>query len=40
MKTGENVLVTESLDNGVVYKDESKTCLLSTDHSAAAEIAL
>ena len=34
------VLVIESLDTRVLYKDESKTCLLSSNHTAAAETAL
>ena len=35
-----SVLVSKSLDNRVLYRDESKTGLLSTDNSAAAETAL
>ena len=34
------VLVSKSLDNRVLYRDESKTGLLSTDDFAAAETAL
>ena len=34
------VLVSKSLNNRVLYRDESKTGLLSTDDSAAAETAL
>ena len=39
-KLRKTVLVSKSLDNRVLYRDESKTGLLSTDDSAAAETAL
>jgi uncharacterized protein YjbI with pentapeptide repeats len=36
----QTVIIRKSANNGVLYKDDSEKCVLSTDHSATAEAAL
>lgn len=40
LKNKEIVIIRKSVNNGVLYKDDSEKCVLSTDHSATAEAAL